>query len=46
MAKINGMGKKKEGKTAPLTFRGPFERTAKSKIWPIRQWGGEANDNP
>ena len=31
---------------APHTFRNSFEQTAKSKIWPIRLWGGEANCNP
>ena len=33
-------------KTAPHTFPISCERTAKSKIWPIRQWDGEANSNP
>ena len=28
---------------APHTFSSSFERTAKSKIWSVRQWGGEAN---
>ena len=31
---------------APHTFRNSLERTSKSKIWPIRRWGGEANSNP
>ena len=31
---------------APHTFRSSLDRTSKSKIWPIFQWGGEANYNP
>ena len=38
--------KKRKKVPAPQTFRGPFERTAKFKIWQIRQWGGEANCIP
>ena len=47
-------GEKKEGRDnqwdgkkahAPLTFRSSFERTAESKLWPIRQWGGETDSN-
>ena len=31
---------------APQAFRSSLERTANSKIWPIRQWGGKGNSNP
>ena len=34
-----------EKQNTPHPFRSPFERTAKSILWPIRQWGGEANCN-
>ena len=31
---------------APHTFVNSFGRAAKSKVWPIRHWGGNANSNP
>jgi len=31
---------------SPHTLLNSFERDAKSKLWPIRHWGGEADDNP
>ena len=31
---------------APHIFRCSFGRTAKSRVWSIRQWGGEAYSNP
>ena len=31
---------------APHTFHSLFGRTAESRVWPIRHWGGEAHSNP
>ena len=31
---------------APHMCRSLFERTAKSTLWQIRHWGGEAHSNP
>ena len=31
---------------APHTFLNSFGRAAKSNIWTIRHWGGDANSNP
>ena len=45
---INGMKKREKCLHLPYvyTYRSSFERTAKSKIWLIPQWGGEANSDP
>ena len=31
---------------APHAFNYSFGRAAKSKVWPIRHWGGGVNSNP
>ena len=42
----NRMKKRKEQYVHLIRFEFFRERTAKSKIWSIRQRGGEANSNP
>ena len=42
----NKWDEKNNNVPTPYTFRSSFERSAKSKIWPIRRWGGEDNSNP
>ena len=42
---INGMEKTKQKTCTSYASKFFRERTATSKIWPIRQWGGEANSN-